>query len=65
MLHKHSKDDSKLCSPDIFTIDSVLKKVKSYEGVKRVDVLFIRKITFYKDWLLREIDRRLANDHHY
>jgi len=48
-----------LFSQDIFTANSILKKVESFNGVKRVELFIITETTNYHEWVLREIDRRL------
>jgi DNA-binding Lrp family transcriptional regulator len=48
-----------LFSQDIFTANGILKKVESYDGVKRVELFIITETTNYHEWVLREIDRRL------
>jgi hypothetical protein len=41
------------------TVDSVLAKVDSFEGVKSADVYIITKLEYHDDWIIREIDDRL------
>lgn len=48
-----------LFSPDIFTADSILKKVESFDGVKRVELFVLTDTTSYDEWVLREIDKKL------
>ena len=48
-----------LFAENVFTADSVLAKVDSFEGVKRADVYILTKIRYYHDWIIREIDERL------
>ncbi len=48
-----------LFSRDIFTANGILKKVESFNGVKRVELCVITETTNYHEWVLREIDRRL------
>jgi DNA-binding Lrp family transcriptional regulator len=48
-----------LFSQDIFTANGILKKVESFNGVKRVELFIITETTNYHQWVLREIDRRL------
>lgn len=48
-----------LFSQDIFTADSILKKVESYNGVKSVELFVLTDTTSYDGWILREIDRKL------
>jgi DNA-binding Lrp family transcriptional regulator len=49
----------RFCSTDMFTVDHVVKQLKSYDGVRHVALFFTKKQTYYKKWLLREIDRKL------
>jgi hypothetical protein len=44
---------------NVFTIDSILEKVNSFEGVKGADVYILTKWQYYDDWIMREIDERL------
>jgi DNA-binding Lrp family transcriptional regulator len=46
-----------LCSIDMFTVDYIVKQVKSYDGVQHVRLFFTTRLAYYKGWLLREIDR--------
>jgi DNA-binding Lrp family transcriptional regulator len=48
-----------LFSQDIFTADSILKKVESFNGVKNVELLVLTDTTSYDGWVLREIDKKL------
>jgi DNA-binding Lrp family transcriptional regulator len=48
-----------LFSQDIFTANGILKKVESFNGVKRVELFIITETKNYHQWVLREIDRRL------
>jgi DNA-binding Lrp family transcriptional regulator len=48
-----------LFSQDIFTANAILKKVESFNGVKRVELFIITETTNYHKWVLREIDRKL------
>jgi DNA-binding Lrp family transcriptional regulator len=48
-----------LFSQDIFTANGILKKVESFNGVKRVELFIITETTNYHEWVQREIDRRL------
>lgn len=48
-----------LFSQDIFTADSILKKVESFDGVKRVELFVLTDTTSYDEWVLREIDKKL------
>jgi DNA-binding Lrp family transcriptional regulator len=48
-----------LFGENVFTVDSVLAKVDSFEGVKSADVYILTKWQYYDDWIIREIDERL------
>jgi DNA-binding Lrp family transcriptional regulator len=48
-----------LFSQDIFTADSILKEVESFDGVKSVELFVLTDTTSYDGWILREIDRKL------
>jgi hypothetical protein len=48
-----------LFGENVFTADSVLAKVDSFEGVKMADIYILTKIQYYQDWIIREIDERL------
>jgi DNA-binding Lrp family transcriptional regulator len=48
-----------LFGENVFTVDSVLAKVNSFEGVKSADVYILTKWQYYDDWIIREIDKRL------
>jgi DNA-binding Lrp family transcriptional regulator len=48
-----------LFSQDIFTTDGILKKVESFNGVKRVELFILTDTTSYDEWVQREIHKRL------
>jgi hypothetical protein len=50
-----------LFGENVFTVDSVLAKVNSFEGVKSADVYVLTKWQYYDDWIIREIDKRLLS----
>ena len=52
----------RLCSIDMFTVDYITKQTKSYGGVQHVGLFFTTRQTYYKEWLLREINRRIEID---
>ncbi len=47
-------------SKDVFALDSVIKKIESYPGVRKVDVLIPISIEYHKEVLIKEIDRKLV-----
>ena len=44
---------------NVFTVDSILSKVTSFEGVKSADAYILTKWQYYDDWIVKEIDKRL------
>ena len=48
-----------LFSQDIFTADSILKKIESFIGVKRVELYILKDTIHYNEWLLKEINKRM------
>jgi DNA-binding Lrp family transcriptional regulator len=48
-----------LFGENVFTIDFVLARVESFEGVKNAYVYILTKLQYYNDWIIREIDERL------
>jgi DNA-binding Lrp family transcriptional regulator len=48
-----------LFSQDIFAADGILKKVESFDGVKRVELFVLTDTTSYDEWVLREINKKL------
>jgi DNA-binding Lrp family transcriptional regulator len=51
-----------LSCTNIPTVDFILEKLESYEGVKRIDPHITTKLIYYQDWLQREIDKRLKSE---
>jgi DNA-binding Lrp family transcriptional regulator len=48
-----------LFAENVFTVDSILSKVTSFEGVKSADAYILTKWQYYDDWIVKEIDKRL------
>jgi DNA-binding Lrp family transcriptional regulator len=48
-------------SKDVFALDLVIKRIESYGGVKKVDVLIPINIEYHKDVLIKEIERKLVD----
>lgn len=48
-----------LFSENVFTVDSVLTKVGSFEGVKSADVYILTKWQYHDDWIIKEINNRI------
>jgi hypothetical protein len=46
------------CS-NIPTVDSIVRRVKSYDGVRGVELFIITKLVYHQEWLEREINKRL------
>jgi DNA-binding Lrp family transcriptional regulator len=47
-------------SQDIFTVDSILRKIESFDGVKTAELDILTGITLSQDWMVNEIERRLT-----
>lgn len=47
------------CS-NISTVDSIVSRVRSYNGVQGVELFIITKGFYHQEWLLREINKRLS-----
>jgi DNA-binding Lrp family transcriptional regulator len=52
----------RLCSIDMFTVDHIVKQIKSYDEVRHVSLFFTTRQTYHKEWLLREINRRIETN---
>jgi len=50
-----------LFGENVFTVDSILAKVDSFEGVRGADVYIVTKLQYYNDWIVREIEERLLS----
>jgi DNA-binding Lrp family transcriptional regulator len=48
---------------DVFAIDSMFKKIQSFQGVKKVELYVFTKIGYHRDWIASEIDHRLIINH--
>ncbi len=48
-----------LFSENVFTVDSILTKVSSFEGVKSADVYILTKWHYHDDWIMKEINNRI------
>lgn len=49
-----------LYSENVFTVDYILNRVSSFEGVKSADVYILTKWQYYDDWILKEINRKMS-----
>jgi hypothetical protein len=47
---------------NIPTVDLILTRLESYEGVKQIEPHITTKLIYYQDWLQREIDKRLRSE---
>jgi DNA-binding Lrp family transcriptional regulator len=47
--------------PNIFTVDLILRRLESYEGVNGTQMFITTKLVYYQDWVKREIDKRLRS----
>jgi hypothetical protein len=52
-----------VCKPKdkIDTVDLILRRLDSYEGVNGTEMFITTKLVYYQDWLKREIDKRLKS----
>ena len=46
-------------SKDVFALDSVIKRIESYPGVRKVDVFIPTRIEYHKEVIIKEIGRKL------
>jgi DNA-binding Lrp family transcriptional regulator len=44
---------------DVFAIDSMFKKILSFQEVEKAELYVFTRIKYHKDWIVREIDRRI------
>lgn len=51
-----------LSCTNIPTVDSILARIESYEGVKQIEPYITTKLIYYQDWLQREIDKSLRSE---
>jgi DNA-binding Lrp family transcriptional regulator len=48
--------------PNISTVDLILQRLESYEGVNGAEILITTRLVYYQDWVKREIDKRLKSE---
>jgi DNA-binding Lrp family transcriptional regulator len=48
-----------LFGENVFTVDSIISRVTSFEGVKNAEAYILTKWQYYDDWIIKEIDKRL------
>ena len=46
---------------NISTVNLILRRLESYDGVNKVESLIVTSLTIYQDWLKSEIDKRIIN----
>jgi len=47
--------------PNISTVNLILRRLESYEGVNKVELFITTSFTFHTDWLKSEIDKRIIS----
>lgn len=47
-------------SKDMFALDAVIKRIESYQGVRKTDVFIPISIEYHKEVIIKEIERRLV-----
>ena len=45
---------------NISIVDLIFQKLNSYHGVNRIDLFITTSLTYYQEWLKREIDKRIS-----
>ena len=45
---------------NIPTVNSILKRLESYNGVNRVELFITTSLIYYQEWLMREINKRIV-----
>jgi DNA-binding Lrp family transcriptional regulator len=48
--------------PNISTVDLILGRLESYEGVNATEILITTRLVYYQEWVKREIDKRLKSE---
>lgn len=46
---------------DVFAVDSMFKKILSYQEVKKAELFVFTGIKYHKNWIVKEVDRRLES----
>jgi hypothetical protein len=49
------------CSKDVFVLDSIMRRIESYPGVRKVDVFIPTGIEYHKEVVIKEIERKLVD----
>lgn len=47
------------CSRDVFVLDSVIRRIESYPGVRKVDLFIPTRLEYHKEVIIKEIKRKL------
>ena len=47
--------------PNISTINLILRRLESYDGVNKVEPITVTSGIIYQDWLRNEIDKRIIS----
>jgi hypothetical protein len=48
-------------SKDVFALDSVIKRIESYPGVRTVDVFIPISTEYHEEVIIKEIERKLVD----
>lgn len=61
--HSYQKELGIACffCANISTVNLILKRLESYDGVKKVESFITTSLTVYQDWLKREIDKKMIS----
>ena len=46
---------------NIPTVDLILKRLESYDGVNKVEVFITTSLMYYQEWLKREIEKKIKD----
>jgi hypothetical protein len=46
---------------NIAAIESILTRLDSFDGIRRIDAFITTKVIRYQDWLIREINKMIRN----
>jgi DNA-binding Lrp family transcriptional regulator len=47
------------CSKDVFVLDSIMRRIESYPGVRKVDVFTPTRMEYHQEVIIKEIGRKL------
>lgn len=48
-------------SQDIFTVDSIHRRIESFDGVKHAELDILTGITLAQEWMVNEVEQRLRD----